>query len=74
MPLFFWLPMIMLGGMLDVAADGAAGRSGREAPVEGRAAPTPASDAVMASLQADARMAKADHQVNDAKDRSQMQK
>jgi hypothetical protein len=73
MPFFFWLPMIMLGGMLDVAADGAAGRSCREAP-EGRAAPSPASDAVMASLQADARMAKADHQVNDAKDRSPMQK
>ena len=39
-----------------------------------RVAPSPASDAVMASLQADARMAKADHQVNDAKDRSPMHK
>jgi hypothetical protein len=30
MPLLFWFPMIIMGGMLDVAADRAARSSGRE--------------------------------------------
>jgi hypothetical protein len=30
MPLFFWFPMIIMGGMLDVAADRAARSAGRE--------------------------------------------
>jgi hypothetical protein len=33
MPLFFWFPMIIMGGMLDVAADRATRSSGREGAV-----------------------------------------
>jgi hypothetical protein len=65
MPLFFWLPMIILGGMVDVAADAAAGRSGQHGPDAGsrpcralRIAQRPMP--VKASLQANARMPKAE--------------
>jgi hypothetical protein len=36
MPLFFWFPMIIMGGMLDVAADRAARSSGRDGPTATR--------------------------------------
>jgi hypothetical protein len=32
MPMLFWLPMIILGGMLNVALDAAFGTRGRSAP------------------------------------------
>jgi hypothetical protein len=38
MPLFFWFPMIIMGGMLDVAAERAARSAGREGAI---AAPRP---------------------------------